>query len=265
MPIVENCGLSFLQKIIHILQQRFYVADEWIIAERYPANGMYIQNTGHTEIVCPEMKAIKRVHGFGGYFGHETLMRAIHLSVTDENQEDKYFARTVTESELWFLDPLHFRMIVETFPESLTSMRLSLVERQEELSQANFVEMSVPTNYMHDFQDTYVNPSSQFMALWRCAVLIGNTWNAILIPFRVAFAAHWTFSWRITTIDYVIDIIFFIDIIIRSRYLAFVKDDQLTTTALEIMRNYTRNDHVCVHIISAIPFEICFFFTNVSL
>ena len=112
-----------LQEVMHYLQQRIYVADDWIVSRQHPIGGMYIQGSGHTEIVDSTSKKVLWTHGSGGYFGHEKVFRVLRVDNDLDPLDSPYLARTSTESVLWFLDPVHFKRVVENFPETLNDLR----------------------------------------------------------------------------------------------------------------------------------------------
>jgi hypothetical protein len=265
--------------VMHYLQQRIYVADEWIVSRQHPIGGMYIQGSGHTEIVDSTSKKVLWTHGSGGYFGHEKVFRVLRVDNDLDPLDSPYLARTSTESLLWFLDPVHFKRVVENFPETLNDLRFpgdmefgvapkGSEDRHDITEQCMRRESHLGARkdkYASDpfLQDRYLsndwvlNPTSQWLAYWRCLVLFCNVWNTLSIPFRLAFGGHWELDEPfVMTVDYLADFVFLSDTILRSRFLAFLKDDELITESEEITRHYIRNDLVFAHLLAAIPFEV---------
>lgn len=255
--LFDQCEAGFLRKIMVSLEQRFYGSRHMVLSASMPADGMYFIKKGIIELMgtadSGAMKTIKKLEG-GDNFAEECLLEHWH--------ENPFLAITQTESELWFLSRTIFNRITEDFPRvrtliSTLSKRKSLRDRRKSV---HYISKAVERAKRK--RSNFIHPDRIFIQFWFGLILLIILYNAVMLPFRVAFLENHeiTSSWLL--LDYSTDIILVIDILLRASFLAYYDDNHLMVNHSDIWEHYSKSGKMTYHLFAMIPLEIIILFVQ---
>ncbi len=99
--------------------------------------------------------------------------------------------------------------------------------------------------------------NSKFRMRWDLIVILLALYNCVSIPFEVAFATKLTNHWIMTILNYCVDVIFFLDVILNFRT-TFINPKTGTEVikAKKITVNYVIKGRFFVDLLASIPFEV---------
>ena len=98
----------------------------------------------------------------------------------------------------------------------------------------------------------FQHPDSPLKAMWSLLITLIVCYNAIMIPFRLAFPTElYTFI-----PDYVMDLFLAADVLLMYSFFAFLKEGRLITDRDEIMEHYLDREGAYLEMISCIPYEL---------
>jgi len=276
-PIFNACKAEFLKTIMRLLRRRYFLAHEWIVAEGNITPGMFFQGRGRTQIIRPDT-GLCNILSHGGNFGAETLLL--------ENKLDKVcalqWAQALTESEMWFLDPVEFRKAAINHPDSAQALRQKAFEElfpnqcgtsnrnnnnQRRSSLYTLMHFS-SANTRDDTKSWWVTrctvrPDDPRLGLWRAIILACTIICIFVVTHRIAFSRGYYHGLHLI-LDYSIEIIILLDVFFRATALSFVVDDELISTRRAITEKYLKSTQFYIDFLSALPLEICIVFPVVS-
>ena len=102
------------------------------------------------------------------------------------------------------------------------------------------------------------------MKAWAFLLLFFVVWNVFWVPFRACFTRGVAFDANLVgllVVDYVGDVVFVADIILRSCCVAFYDGDALVTRRRRIWENYAS---FTVHVFASVPFDFLYFISGES-
>lgn len=122
---LSSLSEEILQAIAPQLELRNIAADQTLITENTPPNGLYILQSGHIESNSEtDSRVISLLPG-----------SALNLYALLLEQPAQYTVTTLSDSQLWFINAEEFRKIVTRYPEITQAYSQQLAEQVKELSQ----------------------------------------------------------------------------------------------------------------------------------
>jgi len=278
VPMFAACDSSFLRALMLSLEPRFYISQEWVVQGREPVEGMFFVGIGSVDITDVKSKKLLLKHAHGAFFGDETIIRRRRKApVSEEELKPTYAARATTESELWFLDPSDFDQVLRENPKN--TLRLDMLAATTEASRGGSErgETGDSTDPSRRFaaaagavgqalkgeHKMIIHPLSGAASIWRLVVFGFIMFDVFMIPYRIAFSngPHdrsilnpSDFSESLY-VDFAGDIIFFIDMILRSCVIAYFENDDLIEDRGRIFKHYARSLESKVHFMAFLPIE----------
>lgn len=118
---------------------------------------------------------------------------------------------------------------------------------------SGFAEFTV---YVGNLWDQFLfKPSSPFKIKWDIIIIIFSIWNALEIPFVLAFPFTLKNNPGIEITDNIIDVLFWFDILVNFRTCYIdIKTDTLIDNPKQISRNYL-NGRFWLDLLASLPFE----------
>ena len=94
---------------------------------------------------------------------------------------------------------------------------------------------------------------------WDLLIIALALYNCVSIPFEVAFRTSFTNHWSLKVINYIIDFLFFFDIVVnfRTTYIN-QKTGSEVTSAKKIAIHYIFAGRFWIDLLASIPFELIF-------
>lgn len=248
-----DCESGFIRKVMLSIEQRFYGTDFMIINSLTPSDGMFFVKRGVVEILKKKtdgtFKVIKNAEA------NESFAEGCLLEHWTENP---FLARAKTESEIWFLSRSTFNRLIEDFPLSRSVLQNKVNKNENRVSNSrNSVFKIQKINLTSQrFGFMYIHPDNFFIKFWFGLILLVILYNIVILPFRIAFMENYEISSIWLVFDYLGDLFFLADIIVRGCFLAYYDDNRLVTNGKRIWLRYYNSGKMKWHILSIIPFEI---------
>jgi len=278
VPMFAACDSSFLRALMLSLEPRFYISQEWIIQGRDPVEGMFFVGIGSVDITDIKTKKLLLKHAHGAFFGDETIIRRRRKnSVADDDQKPTYSARATTESELWFLDPSDFDKVLRENPKN--TLRLDMLAATTEASKGGSERSEVADSdtstrafaaaagavgqALSGKRKMTIHPLSGLASMWRLIVFGFIMFDVWAIPYRIAFSngPHDRSILDAKSLseslyfDFAGDVIFFIDMILRSCVISFFENDDLIEDRHRIFKHYVTSIESKLHLLAFLPIE----------
>lgn len=258
-PMILNCELfscceaGFQRRLMTSLERHFFGSGTFILDGSIPANGMYFVKKGRVELyeyLKSGIKKVIKIVGVDEFFAEDCL-----LEHWDRNP---YLAQSMTDCEIWHLRRTVFNRILDDFPHVRVQFKRSTQNSSKQIGRRGSINSTVRVfqnlKLKHHF---YIHPDEYFIQFWFGLVLLITLYSVISLPFRVAFLENHEISRGWLGLDYLGDLIFAIDIFIRSHFLAYYDpDNHLITSRKDIWRHYISSGKLKWHIISIFPTEI---------
>lgn len=262
--IFRGTEAGFLRSVMLVLVQHFYTRDEEVVVQGEPADGMSFIAAGDVDILLDG----EQVNSLSV---NASFAEAAVLSVVDSFA---YTARCTSYNEQWFLSRTGFRRLLPEFP--LVRAKLGdMTKRVRSYKAKNGNRQTRQTTAPEAGKDSsqgmapgrarlpsgILHPEGWFMRVWDFALLFFVVWNMLVVPFKVCFMDGFGIEQSVIVIliiDYIGDIVFFADIILCARCVAFMEGDTLIVSKRKIFRRYKKNGMV-MHIMCSIPFDVLFF------
>lgn len=188
---------------------------------------------------------------------HSAANALVGRSLIDVVGPDLEHCASVTEkNHADFLE--RFDKVTASVEKSVCNKRMAMMMK------ANSIKLNVSGVIM---------PSNSIRLVWDCLLLIGIFYNLIFVPLRACLAykcnfsdsqqgsecyTSWTFS---LCVDYLVDCVFIVDMILRSRYFAFksIENDQeqIICNKQEIRQHYMSSMRLKVSLMVIFPLDFC--------
>uniref|UniRef100_A0A7S1UCC9 Cyclic nucleotide-binding domain-containing protein n=1 Tax=Phaeomonas parva TaxID=124430 RepID=A0A7S1UCC9_9STRA len=247
--LFKDCSSGFLRMLMLSLTQRLYMRGSWMISKEQPAAGMFFVKSGMVELLVPGGGVTAKI-SHGATFAE--------WAVTNDAAGAILHARAATDCEVWFLSRHTFRDLLYSFPRER-----QFTQQMDALSQSKARKQGVAGIKTEDAaalaklqKAFYVTTDSKPYAAWNMLVLTVLMWNLMAVPFRMAFFGDMDSLDASVAIDYVGDLIFLLDVVLRARYLAFQEDDVVVTKTSRIMKHYLGSRSFVWHAIAVPPIEL---------
>ncbi|GMH59726.1 hypothetical protein TrST_g1578 [Triparma strigata] len=255
----QGCESGFIRMVMLSLEQSFFSTLFMIMTTNTPATGMYFVKSGIVELLSDKKG---------------TLILNTRLSADDSFAEgsllehwteNPFVARAGTDCELWFLARTKFNRLLQDFPD----VRLLLENFQRKANTSKKRSCTVLTRQsillssekILESKHFFIHPDHLFIKVWMPVVLFFILNNLIMVPFRTAFLENFPIEPSVV-FDYIGDIVFISDTIIRSNYLGYYDDGHLIVAAKAIRKNFRKSGHYFVHFVSALPLDFIAFFVD---
>lgn len=248
-PHFSNCELGFQRQLMSSFEQRFFSSRSMIITPSLPSDGMYFIKKGTVDLLSEtkmgESIPFRRL-GVDDYFSEESL--------TDHWDYNPYLAVSVTDSELWYLNRFVFYRLVKNFLDE--GAQLSKLEPIKKANTHSRHDTTVTHGNSGGHSVFFIHPDNYFIQCWFGLILTITIYTMMTIPFRYAFMENHEITTIWLLLDYFGDFLLFLDLLIRSFFLAYYDDSHLVTEKERIWRHYYESGKMKWHVASLIPIEV---------
>ena len=105
-------------------------------------------------------------------------------------------------------------------------------------------------------QDEYIlKPDGKLGVAWMLLLTTFTVYNFLVLPLRIAFFQDCSLTW-LYVIDYMGDLLFVTDIILRMYVFAYYERDELVVSRAKIYSNYRKSPRLGWDIASVLPFDL---------
>lgn len=253
-------------KIINLMEEQIYCKKGYIFEIQPPVKGMYIIKKGSVSLIDKKDRSLETK-----CVGDIILEQALY---GDYNASSNPFkARASTNCEVWYLSANKFHQVLSNFPEI----------REQYLS--NSIDTKLPAPLLQSSCRGYVSSKSiamismanihqttsnrwknsrlnwvrryqeQIQLICKTFLVIFTIYNAIVIPYRIAFAHNTSIDYTFV-VDYIGDTLFFIDLIFRySMHIKCDCGDQIGIAFQNINTHLFKTD-LFYHTLAFLPFDL---------
>jgi hypothetical protein len=100
------------------------------------------------------------------------------------------------------------------------------------------------------------SPNSPFKIKWDLLIIILSLYNSILVPLQFSFSDIFDDKFYLSYIDYIIDVFFFMDIVVNFRTIYIdTKTDLPVTDGKKIAFNYLFKGRFLIDFVASLPTE----------
>jgi hypothetical protein len=240
-----------ISRLINLMHQKLFVKQSVIINPGWLAKEILFVRSGVVQICTPAGKKTQRLMQ-GDYFGSAALLPGDQLNT--------FFASAVTTCEVWSLTRSDFMSVCQDedgIKDKLLFLKDLVSDNHHRITDplAPAVKTLRHINKLREPDKVFILPNSLLYCFW-CAMVINFTaYNGIMIPLRIAFGEHLGFN-LLFICDYIGDLIFAVDILLLSTYVAFYDHDELVLVTHRIRHNYCDSLNFMLHLIAVVPLEL---------
>lgn len=247
-----DCESGFIRKLMVSMEQVFYGALYMVITEDVPSDCMYFIKKGKVDLLATDRKdkVIRKLES-NDSFSEGCLI--------EKWESNPFLARTSTECELWILRRSVFKKVLSEFPRS-RSMIKKIVKAEDTRRRASVASALKAAQKARRNSTLYIDPNSYYLQAWLGLILAGTLYSLVVIPFRVSFLENHEISSIWLFLDYLGDVLFLADFVVRGFLLAFYdENNNLVVKHEEIWAHYLKSGKFKRHVSAALPIEALMF------
>ncbi|OQS06529.1 Voltage-gated Ion Channel (VIC) Superfamily, partial [Thraustotheca clavata] len=246
VPIVRAQPIHILNRLAILMRRMAYSPRDWILHDE-PSEYLFLVCRGRIAILHPNSTEIHSYVLDGQFFG---------LSMMAPESKTRIRARAETYCDLYTLTRQNFVDVwmlcnPKNGPELVQSMMEGIRQYLQAPHQITLSHLSLNHKVYDD--NLWFMPRSRFRMYWEWGILIALLYFSVDIPYRLCFEASTYFNPYIFSLSSVFDVFLLMDVVLCSRFFAFVQDDVVVTNPKRIFAHYRANGLV-LDCISNIPF-----------
>ncbi len=255
IPFLKCCDDATKLLLVTVLQPKVFIPSECVVKEGERGSVMYFVQRGTLEVSCSQVSGPIRILSSGDFFGESCLLGS---------KTNRATVTAVDYCDCFTLNKDDFNEVLHGSPAAKT-MRVDLANSIMESQACNkraFNNMShypkctqlmLGTNSKEEHASTQhqLLPESPLNVIWNIILLAVCMYNVWIIPFRLAFS-H---ARETIFLDWIFDGLFFLDMILNYRYVAYFHDGELVTDIQKIKRNYMQT-RFKLDLVSTFPFDV---------
>lgn len=274
--VFRGTEAGFLRLVMLALDQHFYMRGQTVVVQNEPAYGMFFIAKGEVEVLVNNVQASTL----------STNMAFAEDAVLSDVDKMPYTVHCLGYNEHWYLARADFLALLPQFPQVQAKVP-EMRRRVRRFQKAQADEQSEPTNerppLLKDassmgssrgtFEVTqtapnqllasgFVHPDSTVMKVWNAVLLFFIVWNMVWVPFKACYLAGYRVKKSMIVLmcfDYVGDIVFFLDIVLRSRHLVYLEaGDVPVASRRKIFKRYKKSGELRNHVVASLPLEFIF-------
>ncbi len=271
IPVFERLDKTSLHEVIQAVQVRVFTKRTFLLDSECPADGIYIILKGVVNVHERRQRSITQ-RSVGEYLAEEALLSELTVN--------PYVARASTDCEVLYLSRVSFSGIIRQCPslcDQLPYMRAvcSKTGRMAKNLAKNTKDTAKALLHLQETRERnrlFVRPDGLFIKVWSGIVVLCTLYSAISLPVRLAFleghtvtspyAKARTSAWTFLAMDYVGDLCFMVDIVLRLRFLSFFVHSDLIMVRTRITRHYIDQGAFWAHLVAAVPLDLLVLFTG---
>ena len=264
LPFLSRCDDATKQLVATILEPRVFMPSDCIVPEGARGFEMFFLKRGQAIVTSSSISGTIRVLSANDFFGESCLLGSTVSGAT---------VRALTYCECFSLNREDFReaMFMSESPFSQTvsidianwvvqskngSQRaMQNFSAHPKCKQITMGSTSSEGQMTQLGQQCLVLPGSVFLLVWQSLLLGICGYNAVMIPFRLAFDD----SHKSIVVDWALDVFFVVDMLLNYRFISFIQDGELVTDPDKIQKNYMAR-RFKMDLISTLPLDLIAYF-----
>ena len=259
VEFLSNFDPELMKAIRAALVPQIFLPGDVIIREGDFGQEMYLIERGKIFVYSADRSVLFAVLERGDYFGESSLLHG-----------EKRVATVISPgySDCLVLSKESYDSIMDEFPTQKFHLRGQI---EKELGKKKRIDKAVEKN-LQDYekltssqtieeggslnvsiQASWAHPDSKFRLAWGVLLLLVVLTYAFKTPFQIAFA--YTYETWILVPDYVLDVIFLIDVWLQLKHFQFHDAGKLVVEADEIRRHYIQTS-MPVDLLASFPYDV---------
>ena len=260
LPFLSRCDETTLQAFCLLLQPRIFLPSDVILKEGEQGFEMYLIKHGTVAVTTSSVSGALRILSSGDFVGEGSLLGSSLsgatitaqnycecFSLSHEDFDDALFDSSV--ADLVKIDLANHLIRARTRNKRASE---NLCRHPKALRLAIGCAESSEAVASDRAGSRTIKADSLLLLTWDVLLLAICVYNAWMIPFRLAFSG---LSRLTLTIDWILDVFFLVDMVLRYRFVSFEQGGELVTDPTRISRNYMANRFV-LDFISTVPFDM---------
>ena len=243
---------SFINSLCFALEQLVTSPGDNIVVKDQSVHGLHFISRGEAEMLAARGNSVQQTLSgqFGSFFGEESLFfPCVH----------KNTIRAKSYCELLYLPADKFARICETnlSKEERDTMKAKAEKaRKRDQKVKKFFGLDADSGPQKKTWKRHFEPDSNFRVAWNLALLAGVLVQAFAIPLRLAFNVTYTGNWFGSYIpDWIIDLIFIVDIFFKCRLFAFNMEGILIKDKSRIFQRYRKRGFL-YDVLASFPLDL---------
>lgn len=258
VPFLCRCDEATKQLVASTLIPRVFIPNDCILQAGERGFEMYFLKRGQVLVTSTSLCVPLRVLSTNDFFGERCLFGSLAsgetvkactycecFSLSRDDLKDALacspFIQQVKDDFATHVEQANTtnKRVIRNFADHPKFRQLTMEPMWENLQPA---KLSSPSLFL---------PGSSFLLIWGTLLFFICVYNAWTIPFRIAFDTLNNTTW----IDLIFDTLFFLDMVLNYRFIAYVHDGELIIDTQKIRRNYMAN-RFKLDLVSTLPLDL---------
>lgn len=260
LPFLSRCDETTLQALCLLLQPRIFLPSDIVLKEGEQGFEMYLIKHGTVTVTTTSVSGVLRILSSGDFVGEGSLLGS---SLSEATVTAQTYCEFFSLSHEDFDDALLDSSVADLVKIDLANHLIRARTRNKRASEnlcrhPKALRIAIGSAESSKAVASKLTGSltiradSLLLLTWDVLLLGICVYNAWMIPFRLAFAG---LSRLTLTIDWILDLFFLVDMVLRYRFVSFEQGGELVTDPTRISRNYLANRFL-IDFISTVPFDM---------
>ena len=260
LPFLSRCDETTLHALCLLLQPRIFLPSDIILREGEQGFEMYLIKRGTVAVTTSSFRGSLRILSSGDFVGEGSLTGS---SMSEATVTAQTYCECFSLSHEEFDDALFDSSVADLVKLDLANHLIRARARNKRASEnlrrhpkalriaIGSAESSTSVASEQTGSLT-IKADSLLLLTWDVLLLGICVYNAWMIPFWLAFSG---ISRLTLAIDWILDVFFLVDMVLRYRFVSFEQGGELVTDPTRISRNYMANRFL-IDFISTVPFDL---------
>ena len=223
-PWFKKLNKHVIYKLVGILEEQIYCKKDYLFESQPLVKGMFIIKKGSVSLLDKKDRSLE-TKGVGDVLLEQALYSEYYAS------SNPFKARASTNCEVWYLSASKFHQVLYNFPEIQKLFVSSSIDMQlpapllqspnmgyastKNIAMISMANIHQSTNNRWSRRFSWIKAyQAQMVLTWKFLLIFFTIYNAIIIPYRIAFVYDASIDSRFV-VDYIGDACFFADLILR--------------------------------------------------
>ena len=267
--MMRHCSDPFLEAVIKAMDPESYLAGDMLFEKSAVSLEYYILVDGTVDYLSEKMASLKSLSGNQLLCENDFFTKVLRVC----------YCRAKTYCNTFVIGHKKFEHLLQNFPKDIhileekvrsshTDSRDQLLSLEKNLGNAKLAAMMMTTEVANTHDDRIFKPESTVRRLWESLMAVVTVYNAILVPFRVAFYSFQTedldtLALYFVLFEFVIDASNYIDLYLKLNRFSTVFEGRTVTASKELQKLYLKNGFLS-DFIKSFPLDLIVYFATGS-
>lgn len=266
--IFDSLDVSLLREIMLGMELRVYTKNEPIIdfPPAPPSEGMFFVKSGLVKVLEKGERRALQKHP------NDVFSESALLEPEDRPRplQPCYSYRAQTDCEVYMLSRRKLAAIIKQYPcgaEQMTIIKEALGRKLEQAKATgkpqlnrNLATADLKTlarmQELRESAKLFINPQKSFGLAWCLLVVICTLYLCAVLPISIGFLENSEIDTGTLAVQYFVDAVFTIDIVLRLYFLAYFEQNDLVLVRSKVTHNYIHNGSFFVHVLALLPLDL---------